>query len=132
MVNTITFGYHLTLDLYGCPKDLLNDMKVCYSALEEIPGKLGMSILTRPYLVRADANDIKDPGGYTGFVTIQESHVSLHTFAKRGFVSIDVYSCKEFDRGLAIKHFQELFEPQDIEENYVIRGTRYPEEDIYE
>jgi len=36
----------------------------------------------------------KDPGGWSGFVIIAESHISIHTFPARRFVSIDVYTCK--------------------------------------
>ena len=32
--------------------------------------------------------------GVTGIVVIAESHISIHTFPARGFLSADVYSCK--------------------------------------
>lgn len=131
-MNTTQFGYHLTLDLYGCEKEPLNDMLTVYNSLDKLPKKIGMKALTPAYVVNAEGNDHKDPGGFSGFLIIQESHISVHTFVKRGFVSIDVYSCKTFDIELAKKHFTDIFKPKDVEEHFIDRGLRYPDEDIYE
>ena len=130
----LQFGYHLMLDLYGCDINALSSMEKCYYTLDMLPSILKMNKLTPPYIVSASSNEEKggkDPGGYTGFVIIAESHISLHTFVKRGFVSIDVYSCLEFDKSSAIDFLKEIFKPKDIEENFVKRGTRYPSENIY-
>lgn len=81
----------------------------------------------------SDSNDIKDPGGWTGIVVIAESHISVHTFAKRGFVSVDVYTCKnDMDNDLIIDYVTKAFDLKDIETNFIKRGTRYPEANIYE
>ena len=130
----IQFGYHLRLDFYGCDVEALSSMDKCYEALDKLPTVLSMHKLIPPYVISADSNENrggKDPGGYTGFVVIAESHISLHTFAKRGFVSIDVYSCNEFDKQAATDFLSNIFQPKDIEENFVKRGTRYPVNNIY-
>jgi len=130
----IQFGYHLMLDFYGCDANALSSMDKCYYTLNTLPSILKMNKLIPPYVISATSNEDtggKDPGGYTGFVIIAESHISLHTFVKRGFVSIDVYSCIEFDKAEAITFLKDIFKPADIEENYVERGTRYPSENIY-
>jgi len=50
----------------------------------------------------------------------------------RGFVSIDVYTCKNgMDTDFVLKYFKEKFELKDIEQNFIKRGTRYPEKNIY-
>ena len=123
------FGLHLMLDFYGCDPKILNDVKVCYDILKTVPLALEMNVLTPPIVVEAFSNEHrggKDPGGYSGFVIISESHISLHTFAKRGFVSIDAYSCKNFDTDKAIKYFEDTFKPKEKEVNIINRGTYYP------
>ena len=125
------FGFHLTLDLYECPIETLNNMTTVYDSMLNLPKKINMHVLTHPYVVNADANVVKDPGGYSGFIIIQESHISVHTFTKRGFVSIDVYSCKPFDREAAKQHFIEIYKPKQVEEHFVDRGLYYPDNDIY-
>jgi S-adenosylmethionine decarboxylase len=131
-METVQFGFHLTLDLYGCPLQPLNHMPTVYDSLDKLPKKIGMTALIPPYVIHADANDAKDPGGYTGFLIIQESHISVHSFAKRGFVSIDVYSCKTFDVEKTKKHFVEIFQPTEVEEHFLNRGVNYPVKDLYE
>ena len=93
-----------------------------------------MRKLSDPKVYFAKGGHKKDPGGgWTGFVVIEESHISIHTFPKRGFVSIDVYTCQEddMDNEYVVNYFVEKFELKDIETNLIFRGNRYPSRDIY-
>ncbi len=126
------FGEHLTIDGYGGKRELLDDEKIVFSCLNDLPHLLGMNKLSEPVLYRAEANDLKDPGGWTGIVTIAESHISVHTFPKRGFISADVYTCKSgMDTKFILDFFKQKFQLQDIETNFLKRGTRYPKHNIY-
>lgn len=126
------FGEHLTIDGYGGSKELLDNKDLVLEILSNLPKELGMGILMGPQVVQAPGNDSKDPGGWTGFVVIAESHMSIHTFPLRGFVSIDVYTCKNgMDTDFILKYFKEKFDLKDIESNFIKRGTRYPEKNIY-
>jgi S-adenosylmethionine decarboxylase len=89
-----------------------------------------MEILFPPVVTFALPNGKKDPGGWSGFVMIQESHISIHTFIKRRFVTIDVYSCKNFDVQFAIKYFKDIFKSDDVEYEIEVRGKKYPAENI--
>jgi len=125
------FGEHFMIDGYGGSYDKLDDKNLVLSALTELPDKLKMKKLCKPHVFRAVDNMIKDPGGWSGFVVIAESHISIHTFPARKFVSIDVYSCSnDIDRDLIKKYFKKLFGLKNIEENFVKRGTRYPLENL--
>lgn len=130
--KTQTFGLHLMLEAYNCSPKALNDANILYRVLDELPAKINMTKMTLPYVVSTPGNGDKDPGGWSGFVMIQESHIALHTFVKRGFVTIDVYSCKEFDTEKALQYFKDMFKTDDIEYKIEARGTRYPEENIDE
>lgn len=122
----------MTLDGYGGDPTLLNSEELVTKLLAELPGKLGMHTLTAPYVVSAPDNDKRDPGGWSGFVVIAESHISIHTFPKRGFVSIDAYTCKnDMDQEYIKKYFTEAFKLADIETHFIIRGTKYPEKNIH-
>ena len=63
---------------------------------------------------------------------IQESHISLHTFIKRRFITADVYSCKKFDTKKVISYFKKAFKTQDVEFYIETRGKKYPQKDIDE
>src|SRR3954462_1466579 len=88
------FGEHLTIDGYlGAPASL-NDKELVFKTLDELPGLLGMKKLAQPTVHFAAGNDEKAPGGWSGVVIIEESHISVHTFPANSFVSIDVYTCR--------------------------------------
>jgi len=46
--------------------------------------------------------------GYSSFVMIAESHISIHTFPELGYFSFDCYSCKDFDHVLVLETIREL------------------------
>ncbi len=125
------FGEHVTLDGYGGDEELLNSKDVVLACLKNLPELLDMHILAEPVVYFAKGNDDKDPGGWSGFVVIEESHISIHTFPKRGFVSIDVYTCKNgMDQKYIEDYFIKEFKLTDTETNFIIRGKKYPEKNI--
>jgi S-adenosylmethionine decarboxylase len=126
------FGEHLTIDGYKGSLEKLNDKEIVLKCLDELPDLLEMKKLAEPQVYFAPSNDKKDCGGWSGFVVIAESHISIHTFPKRGFVSIDVYTCKNgVDRKFITDYFIGKFELKDVETHFINRGTKYPVEDIY-
>jgi len=120
------FGTHLTLDGYGCRPEALNSMESVFGVLRDLPDLLGMHKITTPYVVQCDGNDKKDPGGFSGFVMIAESHISVHTFPQKGFVSIDVYTCQgSLDVPLVKSFFAKQFGITEFETHVVRRGRKY-------
>lgn len=130
-MNTINFGEHITLDGYLGKKEFLNDKERVLAWVDKMPEELGMHKITVPELVHADSNGGKDPGGWSGIVMIAESHISIHTFVDRRFASADIYTCKNgMDVDKIVNKFKELFGFEDVEVNFIKRGTRYPAYDI--
>ncbi len=126
-METVNFGEHLTLDGYRGDASKLNDKKLVEDILNELPTLLEMKKLAKPVVYFAPENDKKDPGGWSGFVVIAESHISLHTFPGRRFLSADVYTCRNgMDVDFVIKYLKEKFLLEDVETNFIKRGTRYP------
>ena len=125
------FGEHLTIDGYGGNYESLNDRGLVLASLNDLPSQLGMEKLSEPEVYWAAGNDLKDPGGWSGFVVIKESHISIHTFPARGFISADVYTCKNgMDQDFIARFFKDQFKLQDLEINFIKRGMRYPEYDL--
>ncbi len=121
------FGEHITIDGYQGSEALLDSKELVLKVLNELPEKLDMKRLSKPEVYFAEGNDTKDPGGWTGFVVIEESHISIHTFPQKGFVSADVYTCKNgMDLEFIKNYFVETFDLKDLETNFIKRGTRYP------
>ncbi len=124
--NEKIFGTHLTLDGYGADAAKLGDMHLVFKSLDELPGLLRMKKITTPYVVYYPGNSKKDSGGYSGFVMIAESHISVHTFPKNRFVSIDVYTCQgDLDVAKAIAFFKRIFGIREIEKHVIKRGFKF-------
>ncbi len=120
------FGEHLMLDGYGGSYEKLNNKDLVANILYDLPTKLGMRLLSEPVVYFAEPNHIKDPGGWSGVVVIAESHLSIHTFPEKGFVTADVYTCKNgMDNEYIIKYLTNAFELKDTEINFVKRGLKY-------
>lgn len=129
--NTANFGTHLMLDGYDGDENLLNNMDLVYNALQDLPSKIKMRPLMSPYVVLAPPVSEKDSGGFSGFVMIAESHVSIHTFPKKRFVSIDVYTCKNrIAVDFVVDYFKKIFKLQDVEVQIARRGLRFPKKDL--
>jgi S-adenosylmethionine decarboxylase len=126
-MKTINFGEHLTIDGYGGDYSKLDNKNLVLECIDKLPQLLGMHKLSEPEIYFSKGNDDKDPGGWSGFVVIEESHISVHTFPARGFISADVYTCKNgMDINFIIDFFKTQFDLKDIEKNFIKRGTRYP------
>lgn len=128
-MHTTNFGEHFMLDGYGGTYENLNNRELVFESLTQLPSLLGMKRLSDAYVFKAEDNAIRDPGGWSGIVVIAESHISVHTFPKRGFVSVDVYTCKNgMDCDFISSYFKDKFGLKELELNFVKRGTKYPAE----
>jgi len=120
------FGEHVMIDGYGGDYEKLNNKEFVLECLNELTEELGMKKLSDPIVKLAPANNKKDPGGWSGFVMIIESHISIHTFPARGFLSADVYTCKNgMDVKFIINYFKTKFDLKGVEDNFIKRGMRY-------
>jgi S-adenosylmethionine decarboxylase len=125
------FGEHVTIDGYGGDYDLLNSEEGVRSCFTDLVSALDMHPLYGPEVISAPDNNIKDPGGWSGFVIIAESHISIHTFPKRKFISADVYTCQNgLDVEFVTNFFKERFKLEEVETNYIKRGLKYPEHNL--
>jgi S-adenosylmethionine decarboxylase len=113
------FGHHLILDLYNCNSKTVRDIKSCYYFLDIIPGLMGTHKQSQPFVIFTKGV------GFSGWVPIVESGVSLYTNIPASFVSVDIYSCKKFDLGKIKKFTFKVFKPKKVKENYVTRGKKY-------
>lgn len=125
------FGEHVTIDGYGGDPDLLDSEVAVRSSLEELCNVLKMHMIITPVVVEASDNGIKDPGGWSGFVMIAESHISIHTFPRRRFVSADVYTCQNgLNPEFISDFFKKKFQLEEVEINFIKRGEKYPEHNL--
>ena len=121
------FGQHLTLDGYGCPADRLADLDLIYRFLDTCPDLIGMTKIMPPYVFKYNGK-VSEDWGLSGFVLIAESHISIHTFPERDYLSLDIFSCKDFDHQQSIRFSIDLFGIGRYEMNLLDRGLEFPRE----
>jgi S-adenosylmethionine decarboxylase len=125
------FGVHIMIDGYGAAPELLSDEAYLMGLLRGLPAEMGMHPICAPQLVKVGPMNPKDPGGLSGFVMIAESHISFHTFPKRGFVTMDLYTCQcGLDRNGAVSRLKSAFALTDADVFIQDRGMRYPAENV--
>ena len=103
-----TYGKHLIIDAYGIEASKLKNYKSIKRLLNFLPGYMGMNVLRRAAL-----HKVQSPGypewGLSGFVMLLESHISCHTWPEEGYVSMDVYSCKDFDHPRVLSYLKDYW-----------------------
>jgi S-adenosylmethionine decarboxylase len=105
---TNSAGRHLILDGYVKDSSVFTTEKL--SALfQNLADALGMKILQGPTFLEVPLDESKlksdvflDEGGLTGSCIISTSHMALHAWPIRKYLSLDVFSCKDFDVGRAM------------------------------
>ncbi|MEK6983139.1 MAG: adenosylmethionine decarboxylase [Nanoarchaeota archaeon] len=120
------FGLHVTIDASGCNKRKLSSVTLVYDILNKLPGKIGMTKMTLPYVVKWLDKFSHGTEGISGFVMIAESHISIHTFPDQDYVFMDIFSCKEFETERAIQHLIGAFECRKFEKHILKRGIDFP------
>jgi S-adenosylmethionine decarboxylase len=114
---------HLMLELYHCDRELLMNEPLIRRVLDEYPGRVEMEKVSPVHLYDIETSNPLD-AGMSGFVVIAQSHISLHAWPEYGEVDIDICSCKEFSQEEAIAFAKEMFQSNDVEAHFVVRGNR--------
>ena len=116
---------HVMLDLYGCDPALLADEAFLRNVLEEYPRRIGMEKVSPVMLRDIKTSDPMDDG-FSGFVIIATSHVSLHAWPPYKMINIDIFSCEDFSVEDTVTYARMTFQTDDIEVRAVERAVRSP------
>jgi S-adenosylmethionine decarboxylase len=119
------FGPHLVLEGYGGDAKLLGDVGHTYRVLDEYPAFIGMTKIMPPH-VQQYLDRESDIWGVSGFVIIAESHIAIHTFPEQNFLTLDIFSCKDFDIQPAIDYITKKYRLKRHVDKLFNRGEDYP------
>ena len=79
-------GRHLLVDLYGCARGLLDDVEYVRQGLLAAAEEVGATVVDAHF-------HSFSPCGVTGTVSIQESHLSIHTWPEHRYAAVDIFTC---------------------------------------
>ncbi len=109
-------GTHVILDAYVENVSRFNkeDLHILFNNLVN---NLNMDIIFGPVFKEVEldpskltGNIFQDEGGITGMCVISTSHITIHTWELRQFLSMDIFSCKEFDDRIALNVIDKFFQ----------------------
>ena len=121
----VGFGPHLMFHGFRCSGSRLDDLDLLYETLESLPDRIHMTKIMPPYVFRKVTSSGRALG-CSGFVLIAQSHISIHTFPRRGIVTADIFSCESFDVEDALGSLKEAFLPERVEWHLLDRGREFP------
>ena len=119
------FGMHLMMDGYGCLRPAIASLELVYRFLKDTPELIGMTKIMPP-LVFPYHGKVPEDWGLSGFVIIAESHISIHTFPDKLYLSLDIFSCKDFDVEAAVAMAVRQFGISKVEQRVSPRGLEFP------
>ena len=118
---------HLVIDGFGGNASKMWDEDLVRQFLTDYPESLEMTRITEPRVLVYDAPKSED-SGVSGFVIIAESHISIHTFPRKSYVNIDIFSCRAFDHDRALEDAKKLFDLDDTQSWLLNRGLEWLDE----
>ncbi len=89
--NSSNIGSHVLLDFRGVPREVCEDDAFLLDLIRKASIESGSTVINS-CRYRFGHNS---PSGCTAFVMLDESHVSVHTYAESGLVAADVFTCGE-------------------------------------
>lgn len=96
------------LVIEGYPNKNISDQDIT-AYLSQLSRKIDMKELISPVTHRSDTY------GWAGWIHWETSGAHFYAWEKPVlFFSVDIYTCKEFDEGVAVKFTQEFFDTSDI------------------
>ena len=118
---------HLIVDGHGGDPVKLQDLDLISRFLDEYPAAIGMTKIVAP-LVYTYRGKTPEDWGVSGFVLIAESHISIHTFPDRGYVNIDIFSCKDFEPSPCVDDVKATFSLPDVRVWTLDRGVEFADD----
>ena len=115
---TPVVGRHVYADLYGCPKDVLENKDLLVEAVKKAAEAADAKILEiKSWEVGGEH------GGVSVIALIVESHIALHTWPLNNYATLDVYTCGEkSDPWKAFKYLIDILKPKHYVVHYSDRS----------
>jgi S-adenosylmethionine/arginine decarboxylase-like enzyme len=83
--------------------------------LRDLPKILNLRIYTDPVVYSPGGEGKEINQGYDGFVALIDSGIAIYVWENAKFVSVVIYTCKNFDPDAAVKFTKDFFDISDVE-----------------
>jgi S-adenosylmethionine decarboxylase len=111
-----TIGRHLTIDMYGCNKENLNDFEFIKTAMLAAISEANLTI-------KDIVGHQTEPQGLTIVALLGQSHMSIHTYPEQNYAAIDIFTCGDNTRpDRAISILKSFLKPEKLRTTNIMRG----------
>lgn len=109
-------GRHLTVDMYGCIFESLDNVDFVKETLLKAVSAGNMTLIDFTY-------HKFEPQGLTVLALLAEGHVSIHTYPKMNYTAVDVFTYgDQSNPEQAITILKNCFRPEKIKTTNIKRG----------
>jgi S-adenosylmethionine/arginine decarboxylase-like enzyme len=112
------FGWHLMLDCAGCNDNIKSREKIAEFAKDMVE-RINMIAHGEPIIEYMLPGDPKQ--GYSMVQLIETSNITAHFIEPDGSAYFDIFSCKDFDPGIAKLCVRDYFSPSRIKDHFLYR-----------
>ncbi|MCX7781178.1 MAG: adenosylmethionine decarboxylase [Negativicutes bacterium] len=117
-------GKHLTVDMYGCSFEVLDNVEFVKNAMVSAVQQANMTLLDFSYYKF-------EPQGLTALALLAESHMSIHTYPELGYAAVDVFTCGDHSRpDRAVAVLKSFLKPEKTKTTHIKRGDFGSENDM--
>lgn len=114
-LGTSPGAVHLLVECLGCVAARIDDAGRIEAALRDAARALDAGVVGAAF-------HRFSPQGVTGFLLLEESHISVHTWPERRYAAADLYSCGAADPERALPLLAAAFGAERLELLRVQRG----------
>ena len=119
-MNEFAWGETLTIDLGECDGDIIRDGNLIKEFMETLIKKIGMKQYGNVLLERFALHDTK-VAGYSAMVFLETSSITSHYAEESNSVYIDIFSCSDIPRRIAIDYCMQYFKAKYVRSNFQVR-----------
>ena len=119
-----TLGKHLTVDMYGCNVEILNNLEFIKTAMLAAISEANLTLLNLSY-------HQFESQGVTALALLAESHMSVHTYPKLGYAAVDIFTCGDLSHPeKAVAVLKGFLKPEKTKTTNIMRGDFGSQKDM--
>ncbi|MBP2645032.1 MAG: S-adenosylmethionine decarboxylase proenzyme [Firmicutes bacterium] len=117
-------GKHLTVDMYGCKSNALNNIEFIRTAMLTALKESNLTLLNFTYH-QFDSQRV------IAVAILEESHMNIHTYPELSYAAIDIFTCGDPSRAdKAVALLKNFLKPERTKITNIRRGDFISESDI--
>ena len=120
--NKKNWGYHLIINAGLCDPVALRSKATITAFAKRLVKDIDMVAFGEPRVVMFGEGTKR---GYTLVQLIETSNITAHFAEDQNDIYLDIFSCKPFDKAVALRLFRETFKPTNLDSTFMLRQARH-------